>query len=181
MRKKLICLCATLVFVLGLAAVGAAAVLQGEIWYGGYVSKYSTQLVDADTAIWVFTPKNAPIKVKMIVLNKYGEVVWSGYLLNGNAEIQWVKKYRYGWRTLGQVVGPCEPQKFTFKLSFLTAAGAPPMAKMPVVEVKEMIFTEHVNPGDIMPGGTPSYDKIKTWSETSLGGNYGTGAFWVSE
>ncbi len=189
MQKRIVCLFAALVLVLGLAAVSSAAPW-GQIWYGGYVNVITPTTIDpetgafvfgtvtADTGIFVFNPNPWPaIVVKMIVFDKKGTRLWSGYLFDGLLEGDpqpkaRISPYGWGWITLGMV--PNLPQgppatKYTFVLNFYSGPANP---KAPVIEIKEVLYTTAVSPIDIF---TP--DVISDWSETSLGGSSGTGFF----
>jgi hypothetical protein len=173
MHKKVVCLCASLVFVLGLAAAASAAPW-AQVWYGGMVSKYATGMVDVDTGIWVFNPNTKKnLKARIIVYDKYGTQVATEVLYDGGAP-SLIAPFGYGWITLGMLVGPTECQKFTFCINF-TKGNTLPIA--PVVEIKEIIYTEPRLPAEIH--NNINYQYIKTWSETSLGGPNGTGFFWT--
>lgn len=180
MHKKVICLCATLVFVLGLAATASAGPW-AQVWYGGMVSKYALDhpelpgYVDVDTGIWVFntnTKKN--LKARIVVYNKYGVYV-ADSLLHNTTGPSLIPPFGYGWITLGMLLPTgTECQKFTFCINF-TKGNVVPIA--PVVEIKEIIYTEPRPPAEIHYN--TNYQFIKTWSETSLGGPNGTGFFWT--
>lgn len=134
--------------------------------------------VRADTGIFVFNPNPRPaIKVIMFVYDKYGQLMWSGNLYNGLLEGNpqpkaLIKPHGWGWITLGMIPLPPGPPatKYTFRLRF---SKGPVDAKPPVVEIKEVIYFTEVSPIDIF---TP--EAIRTWSETSLGGPYGTGTLY---
>ena len=172
MHKKVISLVAALVFVLGLAGMSSAAAPPlGEVWYGGYVTTTPEGLVTADTGVFVFNPNGRKVRVSMTVFNKYGNKLWQGQLLDGFEAIKTIPGHGWGWRTLGDVLIEAgiqgESSKYTFKLAFF---GDVP--KVPIVEVKEVIYNQAVNPQDIFQP-----ELIRTWSETSLGGPNGTGFY----
>jgi hypothetical protein len=172
MHKKLIILIAVLVFVFGLATVSSAQWV--EIWYAGYVSKLANGMVDADTLIVLVNPNKGPaIGCQITVFDKHGGLIGKSFLWDGGVS-KVVKPAGYNWITLGMVVGPegIEPTKLTWRIQ---CTGGPADAKAPVVEVKEMIYNTPASPD--YAWRTPA--NIKTWSETSLGGNAGTGLFWI--
>jgi hypothetical protein len=170
MHKKLIILIAALVFVFGLATVSSAQVW-GEIWYAGYVSKYATGAVDADTLIVLINPNTTRpgIKCQITVLDKFGVLIGKSLLYDGTLPTAVVVPGGYNWITLGQIVPPIEPTKVNWRIQ---CTGGPTPHKAPVVEVKEILYTQQVAPEDWK---NPSV--IRCWSETSLGGPTGTGYF----
>jgi hypothetical protein len=131
-------------------------------------------LVDIDTGIWVFNPNTKKnLKARIIVYDKYGVQVATSVLYDGGAPAL-IPPFGYGWITLGMLIPlpGCEPQKYTFCLNF-TKGNTVPIP--PVVEIKEIIYTEPRPPDGIHEG--LNYQYIKTWSETSLGGPNGTGYY----
>lgn len=187
MRKTFMSLAVALVFVLALASVSSAG-LYGQIWYGGYVHVLTPSdppaafgTVDADTGIFVFNPNTRPIKVLICVFNKKGQVMYGPAalfdgLLEGNPQPSaFIPAFGWGWITLGMTPIPASTlaTKYTFLLLCYSDLTSP---RAPVVEIKEVIYDvqpgQGVSPVDIFtPAG------IKFWSETSLGGNSGTGYF----
>lgn len=184
MCKKIVMLAMALVFVVGLAGISSAADVNvyGQIVYGGYVMKTSEGepfgTVKADTGIFVFNPYRGSIAVIIGVYDKHGTMVYRGPLYDGLLEGQvepriTIPPNGWGWITLGMTrIPPGPATKYTFKLSTLCSSVVP--SRMPVVEVKEVIYNGEVSPIDIF-----NPDQIRTWSETSLGGNSGTGYFAV--
>lgn len=182
MNKKIILLVTALVVVLGLATVSFAADW-AEIIYGGYVSVTLPVPVTvlADTGIWVFNPNAGPIMCRIShVIDKYGHVVLTNQMLyDGGNPISSIPAGGHGWTTLGlmltQVPSP-GPEVGTYKLLYRIACSGQTV-RVPVVEIKEVIYTapQYIEQGVPNPIYNPSV--IKTWAETALGGPYGPGKY----
>ena len=182
MNKKVISLIVSLVFVLGLAAVSSAQEW-AEIIYGGYVSVTvpAPVVVLADTGIWVFNPNLSPITCRVShVIDKHGVVLLTNQsLYDGGTPITSIPGGGHGWTTLGLMLTqrPAPgPEVGSYKLTYRIVCSGQ-AARVPVVEVKEVIYTE---PQLIEAQATnPIYNPsvIKTWAETALGGPTGTGKY----
>jgi len=184
MNKKIISLIAVLVFVLGLAAVSLAADW-AEIIYGGYVSVTIPLPVTvlADTGIWVFNPNASVITCRIShVIDKYGHVVLTNQALyDGGQPISSIPAGGHGWTTLGQMlakISPPGPEAGSYKLLYRIACSGT-AARVPVVEVKEVIYTipQEINELNANLNPILNPNVIKTWSEAALGGPYGTGTY----
>ena len=182
MNKKIISLIAVLLFVLGLAAVSFAADW-AEIIYGGYVSVTIPQpvMVYADTGIWVFNPNASAITCRIShVTDKHGAVLLTNQMLyDGGNPISSIPAGGHGWTTLGLMltnVPAPGPVVGTYKLMYRIACSGT-AARVPVVEIKEVIYTvpQYIEHGAPNPIYNP--DVIRTWSEAALGGPYGPGKY----
>ena len=189
MLKKLMIIIAALVLVLSLTTMSSAQEW-AEIIYGGYVHvtlyvpSPPSVFVLADTGIWVFNPNPTPITCNIShLIDKYGNILLlNAPLLDGGQPITSIPRGGNGWTTLGQlltlVAPPLEPPLGTNKLLFRVSCTGQ-AARVPVVQVKEVIYiTEQEVSGD-SPGSNPILNpvNIRTWAETSLGGPTGTGKY----
>jgi hypothetical protein len=78
-----------------------------------------------------------------------------------------------GWATMNPY-GALGLEKFTFRISARHTEGT--LRLTPVVEVKQVLYTTPVDPHAIWE--TNQFALIRIWTETSLGGNAGTGVIW---
>jgi len=152
--------------------------------YDGYLTENTMGYVSADTLITVFNSHpSRSMGVFIEVYDKHGLVMGHSPFYNGGLPLPppasenfgVLLPLRYGWVTLGMIVtGPTHDpwgfttrgEKFSYKI-YTTPKSTPP-----VVEVKQVIyslFQEH--PGEVIW----NTENFKTWTETSLGGLYGTG------
>jgi hypothetical protein len=180
MNKKIISLVAVLVFVLGLATVSLAADW-AEIIYGGYVSVTLPQPVTvlADTGIWVFNPNASVITCRIShVIDKHGTVLLTNQMFyDGGVQVSSIPAGGHVWTTIGLMLTKMPqpgPVPGTYKLMYRIACSGT-TARVPVVEIKEVIYTTP----QVQEVPNPIYNPnvIKTWSEAALGGPYGPGKY----
>lgn len=143
------------------------------------------KIIQADTLIVITnTGLNTPMDVAIDVFDKYGNPVVEGAMfLDGGMPIRSVPANGFGWITLAQLVNraTADPygtlglaEKFSYRIW-----AQKPESLMPVVEVKQFVYTSHyMLELDAPYHGPWEPVNFSNWTETSLGGKWGTGIIW---
>ena len=158
------------------------------ISYDGYLQMMDNppvKLIMADTLIVVTNSHPTLGMIASIeVFDKYGESLGRHPLLNGGQPLSLIPPNGYGWITLSQIVNRSTKDPYgnplAEKLSFRIYTDKPGRIISPVVEIKQVVYEFEVRMD--VEGPNPIWDPslFKMWTETSLGGKYGTGIVWTA-
>ena len=184
----------TVVFVLAVAVTAMAGIPPGTqcvVAYDGYLQMdYDPpdfKSILADTLI-VVTNSHPTLSMtaSIEVFDKYGRPISEVQgLLNGGHP--WpnnqIPANGYGWITLSQIVNrpTMDPygNRLAEKFSIRIYTTKPGKIISPVVEIKQVVYQDWVTMAEGEPRNPIWEPKLfKTWTETSLGGKYGTGIVW---
>jgi hypothetical protein len=182
MRKALL-LAMVLVLATG-AAAWAEPATGPRIFYSGmcaYDSNTGTVLVD--TFICISNPNPGTLMgVGVAVYDQGGNKVWEGPpLVAVGIPSATIPKNGWRWITIGQALhqaGYIPPEgpsmtKYNFLVYWTKPVEIP--HRFVMVEVKQIIYTQAVQPGDVWYAGTMGM--IKSWSEAALGGKLVLGTY----
>lgn len=182
MKRTLICLCLAMSFFAGFPGAASSAITWwGDIWYAGYVAKGMDQMLCADTLIVLINPNGVQIEAILFVYDKKGNEIKRGRFLDGGVVTRTIPPSGYGWLNLSRLVPGIDPgagelgtkYSYRIRIGWPDGVSPPKVVKAPVVEVKEILFDSCTFNSVWDP------TSIKSWSETSLGGDNGTGFYWL--